>query len=84
MRQLPPGITVELPLLSVHTDTKGFIRPGAAIAIGQLELSDSRPPWIPTPRYSPTITQHLLPWLCEGVILGTTGDLQLCAVTGGV
>lgn len=40
VRQLPPGIALELLLLSVHTSANEFIRSSAAIAIGQLEFSD--------------------------------------------
>lgn len=41
VRKLPPGIALELLLLSVQTSSNEFIRSSAAIAIGQLEISDS-------------------------------------------
>lgn len=41
MRKLPPAAALELLLLCVQTSTNEFIRSTAAIAIGQLQFSDS-------------------------------------------
>lgn len=40
VRQLPPEVALELLLLCVQTATNEFIRSSAAIAIGQLDISD--------------------------------------------
>lgn len=63
VRNLPPGVALELLQLSVNTSKNDFIRATAAVAIGQVELTD------------PSICATAVSLMCD--LLATADDYSL-------